>query len=137
MVRVINILTDEENTNVIQGYKVRTITMEVEDVTTETVYTITCFADINDRAEIIKYYSSNKQWDRYFKIKNSFPDLRSVAASTIHKAQGSTYDSVIVDLSDIGRCTIKSQTARMQYVALSRPKTRIYIRGHLPERYFS
>lgn len=137
MVRVLNIIADEENINVVKDHKVRTITMEVEDLITDVVYTITCFADVNDRAEVLKYYSSNKRWDMYFKIKNSFPDLRSVASSTIHKAQGSTYESVIVDLSDIGRCTQKSQTARMQYVALSRPRTRIYIRGSLPERYFS
>jgi hypothetical protein len=136
LVRVKLIMEDWENHNVIKGFKVRTITMEVEDITTEVVYEITCFADIQDRTDVLKYYSSNKRWDMYFQTKNNFPDLRSVAASTIHKAQGSTYDSVIVDLSDIGRCTINSQTARMQYVALSRPKSRIYIRGHLPERYF-
>ena len=137
MVRIINIVQDWENTEVIKGYKVRTLTMEVEDITTEVRYTITCFADINDRADVLKHYSSHKQWDMYFKTKNNFPDLRSIAASTIHKAQGSTYESVIVDLANIGECTIKSQTARMQYVALSRPKTRLFIRGQLPERYFS
>ena len=136
MVRVVSINEDWENLNIVKGYKVRTITLDVEDVTTEVRYTVTCFADIDDRAEVIKHYASNKQWDMYFQIKNNYPDLRSVAASTIHKAQGSTYDSVVVDLGDIGRCTINSQTARMQYVALSRPKTRLFIRGHLPERYF-
>ena len=136
LVRVVIIRGDKENLDIVKGYKVRTIEMEVEDLITSTIYTITCFADVNDRAEVLKYYSSNKQWETYFKIKNAFPDLRSVAASTIHKAQGSTYESVIVDLADIGRCTIKSQTARMQYVALSRARTRVYIRGTLPERYF-
>jgi len=137
LVRVVSINRDEENHDVIKGYKVRTINMDVEDLVTQTQYTITCFADVNDRAEVLKYYSSRKVWDMYFRTKSSYPDLRSVAASTVHKAQGSTYDSVIVDLSDIGKCTLKSQTARMQYVALSRPKSRIYIRGQLPERYFT
>ena len=84
----------------------------------------------------MKYFSSRKQWDKYFKIKGNYPDLRSVASSTTHKAQGSTYDSVIVDLADIGKSTNREQTARMQYVALSRPRNRLYIRGVLPERYF-
>jgi len=136
LVRVTDILSDQEDENVIPGFKVRTITMEVEDITTDVIYEITCFADVNDRAEVLKYYSSAKRWDKYFRIKSDFPDLRSVAASTIHKAQGSTYTSVVVDLNDIGRCTQNSQTARMQYVALSRAKDRLYIRGHLPERYF-
>jgi hypothetical protein len=137
LVRVVGISEDYENQNIINGYKVRTITLHIEDLTTSTLYTVTCFADVNDRAEVLKYYSSRKQWDKYFTIKSGYPDLRSVAASTIHKAQGSTYDSVVVDMADIGKCTIKSQTARMQYVALSRPKSRIYIRGTLPERYFT
>lgn len=84
----------------------------------------------------MKYYSSRKQWDKYFKVKNNFPDLRSVAASTAHKAQGSTYDTVIIDLADIGTCTNLDQTARMIYVGLSRPRSRLYIRGQLPARYF-
>jgi hypothetical protein len=136
MIRVVEIIDDVENVGVITGYQVRTIAMTVEDVTTKVQYAVTCFADINDRAEVLKYHSSRKKWDQYFHVKNNFPDLRSVAASTIHKAQGSTYDSVVVDLTDIGRCTINSQTARMCYVALSRPKSRLYIRGQLPERYF-
>ncbi len=137
LVRVMDITEDVENESVIPGYKVRTITMEVEDITTDVIYEITCFADVDDRAEVLKFYSSANRWDKYFQIKSNFPDLRSVAASTIHKAQGSTYESVIVDLNDIGRCTIKSQTARMQYVALSRARDRLYIRGALPERYFA
>lgn len=136
LVRVLNITDDRENHDIVKGYKVRTITMVVEDLTTGTLYEITCFADVNDRSEVLKHYSSSKKWDRYFKIKNAFPDLRSVAASTIHKAQGSTYESVIVDLADIGRCTTKPQTSRMQYVALSRARTRLYIRGCLPARFF-
>lgn len=136
MVRVLKITEDKENFDVVKDHKVRTITMDIEDLTTKTQYTITCFADVNDRAEVLKHYSSNKRWDLYFKIKSKFPDLRSVASSTIHKAQGSTYDSVVVDLTDIGRCTQNSQTARMQYVALSRSKNRVYIRGQLPPRYF-
>ena len=137
LVRVTDVVDTIEDMNIIKGYQIPVVILTVEDLTTGTKYDVNCFADINDRAEVLKYFSSNKRWDRYFQVKSGYPDLRSVAASTIHKAQGSTYDSVIVDLSDIGRCTIKSQTARMQYVALSRPKTRLYIRGHLPERYFT
>jgi hypothetical protein len=137
LVQVISVQEDVKDYNVIKGHEVHTITMELEDISTYQVYVVACFADINDRAEVLKYYSDRKQWDRYFKIKSDFPDLRSVAASTVHKAQGSTYDSVIVDLNDIGKCTIRSQTARLQYVALSRPRTRLYIRGELPKRYFT
>ncbi len=136
VVEVIKIISDDQNSNIIPGYDIRTITLIVRDVSSLKEYQVTSFAVSDDRAEVLKYYANLKKWDRYFKIKNTFPDLRSVAASTTHKAQGSTYDSVIVDLADIGKSTNVEQTARMQYVALSRPKNRIFIRGKLPERYF-
>lgn len=94
------------------------------------------FVEPEHRAEALRFYSSRKKWQPYFKIKGAYPDLRSVAASTTHKAQGSTYDRVIVDVEDIGKCTNRDQTARMLYVALSRPKQRLFIYGELPERYF-
>jgi len=136
VVKVVSIMRAYLDSDVLKGYDIAMIEMSVEDITTGSTYVINCFADPEERSDVIKYYSNNKIWDRYFKVKNTFPDLRSVAASTTHKAQGSTYESVIVDLTDIGKSTNKGQTARMQYVALSRPKKRLYIRGELPKRYF-
>lgn len=136
LVKVTRIVSDQEDNNIVPGHSIRTVTLEVEDIMTSVPYNITSFASSSDRRDVLNHYASSKNWDRYFKIKNQFPDLRAIASSTIHKAQGSTYDSVIVDLADIGTCTNKDQTARMQYVAMSRPKKRIYIRGELPKRYF-
>lgn len=136
MVRVLKILSDLEDSSIVPGHNLRVIELTVEDVNTNYQYDVKCFESSELRSDVLKYYSSRKKWDRYFKIKNTYPDLRSVSASTTHKAQGSTYKSVIVDLADIGKSTNRDQTARMQYVALSRPKSRIYIRGELPERYF-
>jgi len=136
VVRVVRVTDDYLDQSIISGENIRMIIMDVEDVNSGVVYQVTAFADHNDRADVLKFYSQTKSWERFFKIKNGFPDLRSVSASTTHKAQGSTYDSVIVDLADIGKSTNKEQTARLQYVALSRPRSRIYVRGSLPERYF-
>jgi len=137
VVRVVRITDDFMDKSIVSGEEVRMIMMDVEDVNSGVTYSVTAFADHNDRAAVLKFYSQNKSWERFFKIKNGYPDLRSVSASTTHKAQGSTYDSVIVDLADIGKSTNKEQTARLQYVALSRPRSRLYIRGELPERYFA
>jgi len=125
-----------QDTQMVPGHTIELRELEVQDPSTGTMYKVTVFADPPDREEVLKYYGSRKKWDRYFKIKENYPDLRSVAASTTHKAQGSTYDSVIVDLGDIGKSTQLEQTARLLYVALSRPRNHLYIRGQLPERYF-
>lgn len=136
MVRVMSIDSEDSDPKIVKGHFIDMITMTVEDVVTMAQYQVTVFANPEDRKNAMKFYAGNKDWQPYFRIKNNYPDLRSVAASTTHKAQGSTYDIVVVDMEDIGKCTDNGQTARMQYVALSRPKHRIYIRGTLPERYF-
>lgn len=76
-------------------------------------------------------------WTTYFDIKNTWLDLRSQYASTVHKAQGSTYDEVFIDLYDIGRCNIPSDVARLIYVAISRAKNRVVLSGKLPDKYRS
>src|SRR5690606_17803807 len=40
---------------------------------------------------LIKFYQKQKNWNRYFHLKNTYPDLRPRDAATVHKAQGSTY----------------------------------------------
>ena len=135
VVRVKKILSEYTETK-FAGTQFNVIELQVEDVTNLQTYDITVFANPNERSALLRTYFNRKNWEYYFKLRNSFPDLRSVAASTTHKAQGSTHDVVIVDLADIGKCTNRQQTARMAYVALSRPKSRIFIRGKLPDRYF-
>lgn len=76
-------------------------------------------------------------WMQYFDIKDTWLDLRAPYASTVHKAQGSSYDEVFIDLWDIGRCNIPSDTARMLYVAISRARKRVVLSGELPAKYRS
>lgn len=125
-----------QNDQIVPNHSLDMIDLVVRDPETFAVYDVTVTADPNDREEVLKYWKSRKKWDRFFKFRDNHPDLRSVAASTTHKAQGSTYDEVIVDLADIGKCTQPEMAARLQYVALTRPKNRLYIRGELPERFF-
>jgi exodeoxyribonuclease V len=84
---------------------------------------------------LMKYYGRNKKFGVYWELKNNFPDLRQKDAVTVYKAQGSTYNSVILDLTNIGKCTQPEQVARMLYVGGSRPRNHIYLYGQLPPRY--
>lgn len=125
------------DSGIISGEEIHMFILAIKDVASFVEYKVTVFAEIDDRRQVLAYFKGRKQWDKFFKVTGQFPELRSISASTTHKAQGSTYDSVIVDLADIGKSTNSDQTARLQYVALSRPKSRIFIRGQLPERYFN
>lgn len=84
---------------------------------------------------LIKHYAKVKNWKKYFFLKNDIPDLRPREAATVHKAQGSTYDTVVIDLGDISRCRDASQAARLLYVAFSRAKSRVIMYGELAQKF--
>jgi len=76
-------------------------------------------------------------WVTFFEFKDeSFSDLRPVHASTVHRSQGSTYEKVFVDLTDIGRSTRRDVLLRLLYVALTRSRGDVYVTGELPERLY-
>lgn len=84
---------------------------------------------------LVKYFQKQKNWNRYFFLKNSFPDLRPRDAATVHKAQGSTYETAFVDLGNLSTCHNPNLAARLLYVAFTRASTRIVLYGDLADKY--
>lgn len=84
---------------------------------------------------LVKYYQKQKNWNRYFHLKNSYPDLRPRDAATVHKAQGSTYDTVFVDLDNLSTCHNPNLAARLLYVAFTRARSRVVLYGDLAPKY--
>lgn len=60
-----------------------------------------------------------------------YPDLRYTYASTINKAQGSTYDTVYVDLTDLAKCSNRDLQLRLLYVAVSRARHKVVFTGDI------
>lgn len=85
--------------------------------------------------KLIKWFQKQKLWNRYFFLKNNFPDLRQRDAATVHKAQGSSYDTVFIDLGNLSTCHNSNQAARLLYVACSRARSRIIFYGQLAQKY--
>lgn len=85
--------------------------------------------------QLIKYYAGQKNWERYFYLKSAFPDLREADASTVHKAQGGSYDVVFLDLDNISTCKRADIVARMLYVGCSRARQRVILYGDLDPRF--
>lgn len=70
-----------------------------------------------------------REEERFAEIKQlqeTWLDLRDPFASTIHKAQGATFDTVFIDFEDISRCLVKPTLFRLLYVAFSRARKKIY-----------
>lgn len=91
--------------------------------------------DFHEVKALLKKLAKDKDWPSYFNIKDTWLDLRSVYASSVHKAQGSTYETVFIDLNDIGSNWIPSDVARLLYVAISRASKQVVCYGQLPKKY--
>lgn len=85
--------------------------------------------------DAMKVLAKGKEWKKYFEIKENWLDLRAIYASTINKAQGSTYETVFIDLADIGKNWNAIDVARLLYVAITRSSKKVVCRGYLPNRY--
>ena len=76
-------------------------------------------AAIKDKKNYKFIYALNKAYTMDYKF-----------ASTVHKAQGSEFDAVFIDINDIKKSILPNYYdtyARLMYVALSRAKKRVYI----------
>lgn len=79
--------------------------------------------------------TDNTLWKKYFEIKENWLDLRAVYASTVNKAQGSSYETVFLNLTDVGKNWDANGAARLLYVAITRASKQVVCYGHLPDKY--
>jgi exodeoxyribonuclease-5 len=56
-------------------------------------------------------------------------DIRDAFACTVTKSQGSTYEKVFLDYSNIATCWDLNSLARLRYVGISRAKQTVIIYG--------
>jgi len=77
---------------------------------------------LNKRREAAK--EDGSKWDRYYELRERFARVDYAYASTVHKAQGSTFDTVFVDHRDLQACRGEERQALL-YVAVTRPARRL------------
>jgi exodeoxyribonuclease-5 len=92
--------------------------------------------DKEHAAALKRHYFARKDFRLAYAIEEGVADLRPRAACTVHKSQGSTYGTVFLDLTNIGKCTHNDELARLLYVAVSRARNRVVMYGALPKRLF-
>ena len=63
-------------------------------------------------------------WEAFFDLRERFARVDYAYATTVHRAQGSTYDTVFVDHRDVRVCRGEERTALL-YVAVTRPARRL------------
>jgi ATP-dependent exoDNAse (exonuclease V) alpha subunit len=66
-------------------------------------------------------------WKKYYEYLEKFASCQYNHAVTVHKSQGSTYGTSIVNVSDIIRNPRKIERNRMLYTAITRAKDKNYL----------
>lgn len=60
-------------------------------------------------------------WGKFWKFANSISEIKHIYALTAHRAQGSTFDNVIVNCNDIGK------NKRLLYTATTRAAKKVFL----------
>lgn len=81
------------------------------------------------------HYKRHKDWGAFFALENEVADLRPIFSSTVHKAQGSTFETVFIDVADICRNHKINEVLRLLYVAITRASKNVLLYGNIPEKY--
>ncbi len=68
------------------------------------------------------------KWRPFYALLEYYIDVRPPYASTAHKAQGSTFENVFVDLNDIYKNRSKTTADKCYYVAITRASSNVYVR---------
>lgn len=78
-------------------------------------------------------YEKKVKWTEYYKLKEKYASIKFNYSSTVHKLQGSTYDTVFIDIRKMqslykfSNNTEKEFLYRLLYVAVTRASKNIYI----------
>lgn len=86
---------------------------------------------LHERKALIADAQAREDFQLVAYIDQYWIDLRAAYACTVNKSQGSTYDTVFVDLDDLAKCRNGNTLARMLYVATSRGRHRVVFTGDL------
>lgn len=81
-------------------------------------------------ADVAKAADKNfaaRYWREYYNFKRLFADVSYAYCQTVHKAQGSTYDNVVVIETCIDQVRVTKERNRIRYTAFSRPRHRLFV----------
>lgn len=115
------------------------VTMQVQVLDISTSYDdfdgVKIPVDKTHYKNLIAHYRKLKAWDKMYHLTERYPDLRQRDAATVHKAQGSTYQTTFIDTANLSTCHQPDTAARLLYVAASRSRKRVVFYGELAQKY--
>ena len=84
---------------------------------------------LTNKAKRTPFPAKNEMWKLYYDVKNSYANVQYIYSSTIHKLQGSTYETCYVNIYDLITNNNMSldEKYRLAYVAITRASKNIKI----------
>lgn len=82
---------------------------------------------LNDLANQARQPKCGYMWRQFWELKNSFCGIKYSYAITVHRSQGSTYDTVFADTLDIMTNRNVSETRKCLYTAVTRPSQKLFL----------
>ncbi len=92
-------------------------------------------ADKDKYRDTLKFLKRMKWFDLCNDVERNYLVLDYAHACTIHKAQGTTLDTVYIDCKDISTCRNPDTVARLLYVAATRAKNRVVFLNKLAPKF--
>jgi exodeoxyribonuclease-5 len=105
-----------------QGRPIKEITVLHEDAQEKYQKELDRFREAAETAEDMDV--RRNQWRNYYAMREQYADVSPAYCSTIHKAQGCTFDAVWCDLRNI-RGVAEPERSALTYVAATRPRERL------------
>lgn len=98
------------------------------DTDSETDYKLK-IKELADKANLAKGYDKRNAWKAFFKLQTRFGFIKYSFASTLHKLQGSTVNSMFFEMRDVLRFykNDPDNTLRLIYVAITRTSDKLFI----------
>lgn len=75
----------------------------------------------------VKAKENRQLWKRFHELKDLIPSIRHCYCITVHRSQGSTYKTTVVDVRNIQRCRDLKMARRLLYVACSRASEKLVL----------
>jgi hypothetical protein len=110
----------------VKGITVWALVMRGDDGVSDVVFVVhpdgaTAYREEEARLKD-KARATRGEWPAYFKFTEQFSEVQPVYAMTVHRSQGSTFDSVFLDLLDIRGNRNEIEMMKLLYVGASRPR---------------
>lgn len=129
----IGICTSIRKRDQLNSYPIYEVTIDnLEDE----VFYVVPLEHLNDHKDrlsdlVAHAYSDKSKWYKYYEYVEKFSDIRQPFASTIHKAQGSTYYETYLDGDDLRKNKNIEERMRLAYTGVTRSSHKVKLLGEL------